>query len=98
MENLIDKIKKILIIIGAIVVLSIVVTVILPAFLTIVMILAGILIIINCMYILVYYFKFKKVIDEIENVSEKINDISSENEKRNTNDDTVIIIEKENKK
>lgn len=98
MENLIDKIKKILIIIGAIVVLSIVVTVILPAFLTIVMILAGILIIITCMYILVYYFKFKKVIDEIENVSEKINDISSENEKRNTNDDTVIIIEKENKK
>ncbi|MBB1523004.1 MAG: hypothetical protein HG467_002100 [Clostridiales bacterium] len=98
MENLIDKIKKILIIIGAIVVLSIVVTVILPAFLTIVMILAGILIIITCMYILVYYFKFKKVIDEIENVSEKINDISLENEKRNSNDDTVIIIEKENKK
>ena len=97
MENLIDKIKKILIIIGAIVVLSIVVTVILPAFLTIVMILAGILIIITCMYILVYYFKFKKVIDEIENVSEKINDISLENEKRNSNDDTVIIIEKENK-
>lgn len=98
MENLIDKIKKILIIIGAIVVLSIVVTVILPAFLTIVMILAGILIIITCMYILVYYFKFKKVIDEIENVSEKINDISLENEKRNSNDDIVIIIEKENKK
>ena len=98
MENLIDKIKKILIIIGAIVVLSIVVTVILPAFLTIVMILAGILIIITCMYILVYYFKFKKVIDEIENVSEKINDISLENEKRNSNDDTVIIIERENKK
>lgn len=98
MENLIDKIKKILIIIGAIVVLSIVVTVILPAFLTIVMILAGILVIITCMYILVYYFKFKKVIDEIENVSEKINDISLENEKRNSNDDTVIIIEKENKK
>ena len=98
MENLIDKIKKILIIIGAIVVLSIVVTVILPAFLTIVMILAGILIIITCMYILVYYFKFKKVIDEIENVSEKINDISLENEKRNSNDDTVIIIEKETKK
>ena len=82
MENLIDKIKKILIIIGAIVVLSIVVTVILPAFLTIVMILAGILIIITCMYILVYYFKFKKVIDEIENVSEKINDISLEKRKK----------------
>ena len=98
MEHIIDNIKKILIIIWAIVVLSIVVTVILPAFLTIVMILAGILIIITCMYILVYYFKFKKVIDEIENVSEKINDISLENEKRNSNDDTVIIIEKENKK
>ena len=98
MENLIDKIKKILIIIGAIVVLSIVVTVILPAFLTVIIIVAGILVIITCMSILAYYFKFKKVIDEIENVSEKINDISSENEKRNTNDDTVIIIEKENKK